>query len=396
MALLEVTAGVTSIFVLREVLRYQRHRRYLERIPFRIHVNGTRGKSSVTRLIGSALRASPRYRVVAKTTGTEPRFIFPDGTEWPIFRPGRPNILEQTKIVKRAAELGANVLVVECMGITPEYIRVLEDMLIRSTHGVITNVREDHLDTMGPTLEDVARNLALTLPRGGIAWTAETRYFDLLQKEARKRQTELRLVQPEEWVTDQDLEGFSYLEHAENVALALAVAQEFGVEREEALREMYRATPDPGVMRVWRLHVTDKEVLLYNALAANDPQSTLQIWEQVRRRHPNHTLILLVVMRPDRPQRTDAFRRILGQPMQADVYILTGKPTRPLLHRLLQLHVPQTAIQNLEDAPAEDVVQACITCGGSKTVILAVGNIVRYGERIIEVFKQFAEVDEVS
>ena len=35
-----------------------RLRRDLSRIPIRIHVNGTRGKSSVTRLIAGALRES--------------------------------------------------------------------------------------------------------------------------------------------------------------------------------------------------------------------------------------------------------------------------------------------------------------------------------------------------
>jgi len=57
-----------------------RHRRALRSIPVRIHVAGTRGKSTTTRLIAAALRASGR-RVVAKTTGSEPRLILPDGRE---------------------------------------------------------------------------------------------------------------------------------------------------------------------------------------------------------------------------------------------------------------------------------------------------------------------------
>ncbi len=62
------------------------HRRALNRIPIRIHVNGTRGKSSVTRLIAAGLRAGG-IRTCAKTTGTLPRMIMPDGTEYPVFRP---------------------------------------------------------------------------------------------------------------------------------------------------------------------------------------------------------------------------------------------------------------------------------------------------------------------
>src|SRR5947209_7544336 len=74
------------------------HRRNLTKIGTRVHVNGTRGKSSVTRLIAAGLRAAGRI-TCAKTTGTLPRFILPDGRELPIFRPGRPNVLEQVGVV---------------------------------------------------------------------------------------------------------------------------------------------------------------------------------------------------------------------------------------------------------------------------------------------------------
>ena len=50
------------------------HRKALENIPVRIHVNGTRGKSSVTRLIAAGLRESG-FNTYAKTTGTTPRII---------------------------------------------------------------------------------------------------------------------------------------------------------------------------------------------------------------------------------------------------------------------------------------------------------------------------------
>ena len=73
-----------------------RHRRLLRAIPVRIHVAGTRGKSTTTRLIAAALRAGGR-RVVAKTTGSEPRLILPDGRDeiWP--RRGPATIREQMR-----------------------------------------------------------------------------------------------------------------------------------------------------------------------------------------------------------------------------------------------------------------------------------------------------------
>src|SRR5205823_6076078 len=127
---------------------------------------GTRGKSSVTRLLAAALRAGG-LRTVAKTTGTMARLILPDGHELDVFRVGRPGIIEQTRIVQRAVEHGAQVLVIECMAVEPELQPFSELQLIRSTVGVITNCRADHLDVMGPTTDDVASHLAETCPMHG-------------------------------------------------------------------------------------------------------------------------------------------------------------------------------------------------------------------------------------
>ena len=75
------------------------------RIPVRIHVAGTRGKSTTTRLIAAGLRAGGR-RVLAKTTGSEPRLILPDGREedWP--RRGPASIREQVRLPRARAQLG--------------------------------------------------------------------------------------------------------------------------------------------------------------------------------------------------------------------------------------------------------------------------------------------------
>ena len=54
------------------LLEYQFHLKSLSHIPLRIHVNGTRGKSSVTRLVAAGLREGG-LKTFAKTTGTAPR-----------------------------------------------------------------------------------------------------------------------------------------------------------------------------------------------------------------------------------------------------------------------------------------------------------------------------------
>ena len=101
-----IPALLTAGLSLYGVVEMRRHERNLLQIPIRVHVNGTRGKSSVTRLIAGGLR-SGGIRTLAKTTGTMARIIRPDGSEIDVYRVGRPNIVEQMRIVRRAVEARA-------------------------------------------------------------------------------------------------------------------------------------------------------------------------------------------------------------------------------------------------------------------------------------------------
>ncbi|MCK5258708.1 MAG: hypothetical protein KAJ69_04240, partial [Thermoplasmatales archaeon] len=62
------------IYIIFHRIEKLNHQKRLKSIPIRIWVNGSRGKSSVTRLIAAGLRTDGK-RVIAKTTGTSARFI---------------------------------------------------------------------------------------------------------------------------------------------------------------------------------------------------------------------------------------------------------------------------------------------------------------------------------
>ncbi len=382
-----IPAGVFSVFTLLETFRYQSHLYRLRRIRHRIHVNGSRGKSSVTRLIGAVLR--PDMRTVVKTTGTSARFIFPDGREIPVFRPGKPNIIEQLKVVKKAYELKAEALIVECMAITPDYIRILEEKIIKSTVGVITNVREDHLDVMGPTMEHVAYHIALSLPYNGVAFTAEEKWFPVLEEVARSRGTKLFRVSADD-VSEEEMRGFPYLEHRENVALALAVARHFGIGRREALERMYRVNPDPGALRELVIRVDGKEIYFLNAMAANDVESTMRIWKMALERHPESHRIALLTLRKDRPQRTESFARVMGRDIVADLYILAGSMTSFVERAMLRRGVDASKIISLENPSADEVVRTLLDRASDGSIVVAMGNIVGLGQEIVDKLEEMA------
>ena len=45
-----------------------------------------------------------------------------------------------------------------------------------------------------------------------------------------------------------DLNGFSYIEHPSNIAVALDVCEKVGVSREVALKGMHKVQPDVGAL----------------------------------------------------------------------------------------------------------------------------------------------------
>ncbi|HQB07209.1 MAG TPA: poly-gamma-glutamate synthase PgsB [Rectinema sp.] len=270
------------------IVEYQAHCRRLKAVPIRILVNGTRGKSTVTRLIAAGLAAGG-LRVYAKTTGSAARIILPDLSEREIRKHGsakrRPSIMEHKWFVRAAYKAGAQAIVAECMAIRPETIGVLETRLAHSTIGVITNVRLDHLDTMGTELESVAEALGESIPERGKAFVGSEGIDEeikaVFSRMAAQRGSELIFV-PSAEETQALHRDFLYPVHAQNMALALAVCDACGVSRQIALRGMQSAKPDPGVrstiLTSWRVH----KVRVINAFAANDPQSTLEMWHKER------------------------------------------------------------------------------------------------------------------
>ena len=303
---LELLFGSASLLVGFGLFESFSHRRQLSRIPTRIHVSGTRGKSSVTRLLAAGLRECG-IRNVAKTTGTLARVILPDGRELPIFRPIGPNVIEQKRVVQVAADLEADALVAECMALQPWLHWLSESKLIRATHGVITNARADHLDVMGPTEADVARTLAGMIPIKGVLYTCEQRHIEILERAAKDRDTRLVQITRDdvEAITEDNLDAFRYVEHRDNIALALRILTDLGVDRHQALIGMQAAAPDPGALTALEVDFFGRNIIFVNAFAANDPESTGNIWRQLNDTHHDVSNTVAVFnLRADRPSRT--------------------------------------------------------------------------------------------
>jgi len=309
-------------FILAAILSYligerMLHMRRLRRIPIRIHVNGTRGKSSVTRLIAAALRKNG-VRTLAKTTGTQAVWILPDGREEGIRRRGPARIQEQVRMIRKAEGLKAGAVVVECMALDPFLQEASEVRMIRSTVGVITNVRPDHFEVMGNSLDEIAGCLSQTIPREGTLVAGGEKYRRYFEEEAARRGTKVIFVHPDEEETPPGRLRDNYL-------LAREVCSRLGYPPSsvpESLPAGLAGRGEPGVL--W-LQAEGKRIFFVDGFSANDIDSTKIIQQTVQAaKHLPRPYVALLNNRADRPLRMVSFSSFLAREKMYDPILLSG------------------------------------------------------------------------
>lgn len=360
------------------------------KIPVRIHVNGTRGKSSVTRLIASGLKEGG-FSVLAKTTGTVPRLILPNGDEKNIIRYGAPNILEQKFAIKEAVRQGANVIVLECMALLPFNQKVSEEKLIKATHAVITNVREDHLEIMGPEKKDVALAISGSIPESKILFTSEKEFFLFFEKISKRKNTEIVPARLEKYADLNYMQGFAYYEHPENVVLALEVCGSLGVKPEIAIQGMWSHSPDLGATFFTEYDIGTKRIAFANGFAANDPKSAADIWENAILRFTEFKYkVALVNCRKDRPERSEQMaKEILSWNKNIpDLILITGEETEVFKKTCSKLNVRNSKLKDMKYLNANEILNFLERSLPSDSMVVGLGNIGGLGLELLECLKR--------
>lgn len=378
-----IAIALIIVVLILGIIEQIKHNKNLDRLETRIVVNGTRGKSTVTRLITGMLKYSGKM-VVGKTTGTSARIIYwnsPDEEEIVRGRLG-PNIMEQKSVVKKAIKLGADTFVTECMAVNPDYQVVFQDKLIKANIGVIVNVREDHLDLCGPTLDFIAESFTATIPQNGYLIVTNSKYNDFYTQEAKKRNSQI-IITYESDVPEGFLEKFNYILFPENVCIVFGVAQALGIDKETALEGMLTANADPGALMIYPLDA-DKTSFFVNGFAANDPHSTLLIWNYIESiGYPTSNPIVVVNCRPDRVERTIQIVEDVLPKMQIDILVAMGQVVRPITDAVEKKNVVANKYLNLENMEADKVFEN-LKDHLEGRVVYGIGNIHGGGEELVE------------
>ena len=381
-----ILGALALVLIISGLLEFRAHQLVLSNIPVRIHVNGTRGKSSVTRLIAAGLRAGGK-RTFAKTTGTAPRVIDAEGIDRIIHRLRSPSIGEQVRLLKYFSAEKPDVVVMECMAVQPQYQWISEHQMVKSDIGVITNARPDHLDEMGPTDVDVVRSLCNSVPIDGTLITAEEKYKNILEEVAEQNGSEF-LHSDEGSITDSELNKFSYIEHPQNIAIALDVCEKMGIKRDVALTGMHSVKPDLGALIVWKLKGENGSLQFVNGMAANDPVSTLQIWKFVIDRYPTTSgSAVFFNSRDDRPLRTNQMLELTFEEIKPEHFIIRGDKIASKVNRLMY-HSPETKVQIFPLDDKIDSVSKSILDLPEDILVFAIGNQVGEGQNILQILSE--------
>ncbi|MDY6916129.1 MAG: poly-gamma-glutamate synthase PgsB, partial [Candidatus Cloacimonadota bacterium] len=262
----------------------------------------------------------------------------------------------------------------------------VEHKIVNSDIGVITNSRLDHLDVMGPGLRNVTLSLCNTIPKQGVLLTAEKNMLPILKQQAKIKNSELIKIATDD-ITDKEINNFNYIEHKDNVALALAVCKNEGIEKDKALQGMYKTKADIGAAEIFRVKIEDKPLYFAHSFAANDPESTFILIDIILSRYRDIRKIILVLnTREDRIFRSKQLIDTIEK-IEFNKLLLVGQQVKTIEKYALKKGVDNQKILALGWVAGEKLENYMKNNVEAHSLIFGIGNIGGNGAEILEYFK---------
>lgn len=277
----------------------------------RVLVTGSRGKSSVVRLLHAGMRASG-LESYARITGVVPRELSPYGFR-SISRSAGAHV-EEMRWWLRRLPVSAGGIVMENSAISAEF-QSLAGRWLRPDVTVLTNTLPDHQELWGPSGESAAEVLVAGVPMSTrLVLPVGLGKDEYLMELLKRRRCELIFS---EQAADAG-EGY----RAVNTGLALTTMECLGLDTVPAFEAMLEMPPDRYDFYVARCG--GAEVAM--AFSANDITSTRNLfrslmWEKSETR-------IIYNHRADRPGRFRSFVEWLGQAHWREVLIIGDKPRK--------------------------------------------------------------------
>ena len=315
-------AGVV-IYGILVITRSVRVTRARARLPHRILVTGSRGKSGTVRLIHAALTGGG-FRTYGKITGTIAVELDTHGNEHETVRIGVNGTPEIRDAILRASQQDAEISVFECMAVTPALIDLVQNQLVKADVVVIPTIRLDHLEEEGHTELEIALNILHSVGRPALIITAITQPAIRLAYEHYCEAAGIDI----EFVTVPKATAAILGHHPVNIAIATRVARHYGVLAANAKAGMRAASrePEAATIHIWsptEYPDRTREFAVIDLGGANDPQSAAEAIDASGIRNFSANLIPVIVNRWDRTLRSLSFVHAI-RTSAAPVAFVTG------------------------------------------------------------------------
>ena len=172
------------------------------------------------------------------------------------------------------------------------------------------------------------------------------------------------------------------------MAVALAVCKYAGVDEKKALERMRNYYKDPGCLKtLCYKNQMDKKIYFVNAMAANDPNSTEIILENISKKdYFKNRKYLLINNRKDRVSRWEQYIKFAKKMEERFDKIIVSGESKDLFYKYItKENISKDKIEILEDKNYFDKIDEDI-------LIVAVGNICGYGKSLVEYIEKKGEV----
>ncbi|MDD4160393.1 MAG: Mur ligase family protein [Synergistaceae bacterium] len=308
----------------------------------RIAVTGSRGKSSIVRMLHEAFCCC-EVNCRSRITGVIPRELSPYG-ENPILRSAGANVAELKWWLSMLPD-DTEAVITENSAISPELQSVCPNLLL-PTLTVLTNINPDHTALWGNDEESVLNAISGALPiKGSVILPRRlAERTDLLLLADRKKLT----LYPVE-------ENKEFKSHfAINIPLALKACELSGLNIEKALYAIKRLKPD--IADSCLIKVGNAELAF--AFSINDLQSTKDYFYSLKWIPGETTLIYN--HRRDRWDRLKAFDEWISQAGWKKVCIIGDLPFLP---RLFKYYKKVETFESMTDMITK--AGRCFGCGNT-------------------------------
>ncbi len=251
----------------------------------RIVVSGTRGKSTLIRMLSFML--STKYKVLSKVTG-EKAVIIRNGAEIPIRMRPRQRILENLPLLSEKADF----IILENQTITPYTMRIF-NRIVRPDIVVITNIRRDHTEFLGERREHIAECFGRSIQKGVsmvLSGEHDDRLNEIIRRHVERRGGEFRVVRSSSDPPASEL--LSLTRFLSEHLLGDVHGERFKL-LNEYIESMFSIRESKGVR-------------FFDGSKINDPDSACLVIRYLLRKY-NDRFLLFCQFRRDRRDRTSVF-----------------------------------------------------------------------------------------